>query len=118
MRSTLVSFATVMLTTGFASCAQPGKATAATRSSPVGTNFDASGRVSLHLGQPCTSQIMFDFRGARSTSIVWLAAPKRESTILTDAARHRRHVHVTGVWQRGRARGCGYVNVARVELRK
>lgn len=76
-----------------------------------GSHFDAVGRVILHAGQPCTPQIMFDFRGK---TVVWLAAPKRESAILTDAVRTRRRVRVSGVWKRGRNATCSFVEVTAV----
>jgi hypothetical protein len=49
---------------------------------------------------------------------VWLAARMSENKMLVEAARRRRRVHVWGVWQRGSARGCRFVNVTRVELEK
>jgi hypothetical protein len=78
---------------------------------PKGSRFEAAGRVLLHAGQPCTSQIMFDFRGKK---VVWLAAPKRETAVLTEAAKHKRKVHVAGIWKRGAHAGCAFVEVTRV----
>ena len=75
---------------------------------PKGSHFDAIGRITMHAGQPCTSQIMFDFRGK---TVIWLAAPKRESAILTDAARHKQRVHVTGIWRQGATSACAFVEV-------
>jgi hypothetical protein len=76
-----------------------------------GSHFESVGRIRLHAGQPCTPQIMFDFRGK---SVLWLAAPKRETAVLTDAARHNRKVRVSGVWRRGAHPGCAFVEVTRV----
>jgi hypothetical protein len=100
----------------FASCAEPSKTAAVEKPAATGSRFDAIGRVTLHVGQPCTPQIMFDFRRPRSTSAVWLAAPMRETTILTDAANRRSRVHVVGKWRRGGRTGCSYVDVATVDL--
>ncbi len=75
---------------------------------PKGAHFDAVGRISMHAGQPCTSQIMFDFRGK---TVIWLAAPKRESAILTEAARHKQRVQVTGIWRHGATPACAFVEV-------
>lgn len=101
-----------------ASCAQPSRPEPVERSAVSGSGFDASGNVTLHPGQPCAPQIMFDFRRGRSTPTVWLAAPMRESTILTNAAHHRTRVHVVGKWRRGKQHGCSYVDVANVDLLK
>jgi len=101
-----------------ASCAQPIKPGPMERSAVSGSRFDAIGNVTLHPGQPCASQIMFDFRRGRSAPIVWLAAPMRESTILTNAANHRIRVHIVGKWRRGKASGCNYVEATQVEVQK
>ena len=82
---------------------------------PTGSRFDDTGRIALHVGQPCTPQIMFDFDGARSTSAVWLAANMSDSKLLTDAAKHHRRVHVTGKWRLGHDRSCSYVSVTNAE---
>ena len=82
---------------------------------PKGSRFEAAGRVVLHVGQPCTSQIMFDLRGKR---VVWLAAPKRETALLTDAARHGLRVRVSGVWKRGAHSDCAFVEVTRATVEK
>jgi len=58
---------------------------------------------------------MFDFNARGSSRPVYLAARMREGKILTDAANGNRSVHVSGTWQRGKAKGCSYVNVAEVE---
>lgn len=101
-----------------ASCAQPNKLAAPVKTATVGSVFDAVGKVTLHPGQPCTPQIMFDFHRAGFAPIVWLAAPMRESTILTNAAKHRQRVHILGKWRRGRQKDCIYVDVTMTEIRK
>ena len=60
---------------------------------------------------------MFDFHGRRSIPI-WLAAPKRETAILTEAARRRQKVRVRGVWRRGAHASCAFVEVTRVVVEK
>ena len=70
---------------GMAGCAQIKKPPAQARAVPTGVRFDKVGSVTLYPGEPCTPQIMFNFRGAGST--VWLGAPKHETKILTEAAR-------------------------------
>jgi hypothetical protein len=70
---------------GMAGCAQVKKPEAQVKAAAVGSRFDQVGRVTLYAGEPCTSQIMFDFHGAGST--VWLAGPRNETEILTDAAK-------------------------------
>ncbi len=51
---------------------------------------------------------MFDFR---DRSMVWLAAPKHETSILTEAVRHHERVRITGVWRHGSHSGCVFVEV-------
>jgi hypothetical protein len=99
---------------GMAGCAQVKKPSAQVRAATVGSRFDQVGRVTLYAGEPCTSQIMFDFHGARST--VWLAAPRSETDILTDAAKKNRAVHIWGKWRRGGQSNCRYVEVTNAEL--
>src|SRR5919198_5704555 len=94
---------------GMAGCAQVKKPLAQMRPAAVGSRFNQIGRVTLYAGEPCTSQIMFDFHGAGST--VWLAAPMHETKILTDAAKKNRRVHVFGKWRRGAQPNCSYVEV-------
>ena len=100
--------------TGMAGCAQIKKPAAQVRAAAVGLRFDQVGRVRLYAGEPCMSQIMFDFHGAGST--VWLAAPRSETEILTDAAKKERRVHVLGKWRRGGQSNCSYVEVTSAEL--
>ena len=95
-------------------CAQIKKPVMQMRAMPTGLRFDQVGRVSMYAGEPCTPQIMFDFHGAGST--VWLAAPRRETEILTDAAKKNRRVHISGKWRRGGQSNCSYVEATSVEL--
>jgi|SRR5215831_10464278 len=99
---------------GMAGCAQIKKPAAQMRAVPTGVRFDQVGRVTLFAGEPCTPQIMFDFHGARSA--VWLAAPKHETKILTDAAKENRRVHISGKWRRGGQSNCSYVEVTSAEV--
>ncbi len=98
-----------------ASCTQPEKIAAPAKATPRGSRVAAVGKVTLHAGQPCTSQIMFDFRITGARSIVQLAAPMRETKLLTEAANRNRRVRIWGNWQRGPEPGCNYVNVTKVE---
>jgi hypothetical protein len=82
----------------------------------VEKRFEGKGRVLLFQGQPCSPQIMFDLRQSFPKSTIRLAAPIRESRVLTDAARHRRMVHITGIWRHGRDKLCRFVDVARAIL--
>jgi len=118
MSSILRSFPILAIAVVFASCAQAQRLAAAAKAAPAGSAFDQLGKVTFYVGQPCTSQIMFVFRATRSTSTVWLAAPMRETKMLTDAAKHQRRVHITGKWRRGKTQGCNYVEVAQVEMQK
>src|SRR6187200_260686 len=95
--------------TGMAGCAQIKKPAAQVRAAAVGSRFDQVGWVSLYAGEPCAPQIMFGFHGTRSA--VSLAAPRRETEVLTDAANKRRRVHVLGKWRRGGQSNCSYVEV-------
>ncbi len=58
---------------------------------------------------------MFDLRTTGVSSTVWLAAPMRETKLLTEAANRNRRVQVWGTWQRSRERTCNYVNVTKVQ---
>jgi hypothetical protein len=99
---------------GMAGCAQVKKPAALVRAVPAGVRFDQVGSVALYAGEPCTPQIMFDFHGPRST--VWLAAPKHETKILTEAAKNSRRVHISGKWRRGGQSNCSYVEVTSAEV--
>jgi hypothetical protein len=68
MKSFLGSFIVAMIAAGMASCAQPTKPAALEKSSSVGSRFDGAGKVTLHAGQPCASQVMFDLSGKPSAS--------------------------------------------------
>ena len=97
-------------------CAQIKTPVAQMKAAPAGSRFDQIGRVSLYAGEPCTTQIMFDFQSAGST--IRLGAPMRETKILTDAAKRNRRVHVSGKWRRGGQSNCSYVEVTTVEITK
>src|SRR4030095_12837736 len=100
--------------TGMAGCAQIKKPATQARAAAVGLRFDQVGGVSLYAGEPCTPQIMFDFHGTRST--VWLATPRRETDILTDAAKKNQRVHILGRWRRAGQSNCSYVQVTSAAL--
>ena len=102
--------------TGMAGCAQVKKPAAQAKAAAFGSRFDQVGWVTLYVGEPCTTQIMFEFHGAGST--VWLAAPMWETKILTDAANKNRRVHISGKWRRGGESNCSYVEVTSAELTK
>src|SRR5438094_3562344 len=95
----LYSFIAGAALAGIAGCAQVKKPAAQVKAAAVGSRFDQVGRVTLYAGEPCTSQIMFDFHGARST--VWLAAPRSETEILTEAGKKNQSVHTRGKGRRG-----------------
>jgi hypothetical protein len=99
---------------GMAGCAQIKKPAAQVKATAFGSRFDQVGRVSLYAGEPCTPQIMFDFHATQST--VSLAAPVRETKILTDAANKNQRVHISGRWRRGGESNCSYVQVTSAEL--
>jgi hypothetical protein len=101
---------------GMAGCAQVKKPAAQVKAAAVGSRFDRVGWITLYAGEPCASQIMFDFHGAGST--VWLGAPRHETEILTDAAKKNRRVHISGKWRRGGQSNCSYVEVTSAELTK
>jgi hypothetical protein len=88
------------------------------KTAPAGTGFNQNGKVTLHRGEPCTSQIMFDFHPVDSKAVIWLAAGAHESKKLTAAAGDRRRLRVSGVWKRGRLTGCSYVDVTKVTVEK
>jgi hypothetical protein len=99
---------------GIAGCAQIKKPAAQARAVPTGLRFDQLGSVTLFPGEPCTPQIMFNFRSAGST--VWLGARKNETKILTEAAKNNRRVHISGKWRRGGLSNCSYVEVTSADL--
>src|SRR5436190_11941953 len=99
---------------GMAGCAQIKKPPAQARAAPVGMRFDQVGSVTLYPGEPCTPQIMFNFRSAGST--VSLGAPKQETKVLTEAAKSNRRVHISGKWRRAGQSNCSYVEVTSAEV--
>jgi len=99
---------------GIAGCAQIKKPAAQARGVPAGVRFDQVGSVTMFPGEPCTPQIMFNFRSAGST--VLLGAPKHETKILTEAAKNNRQVHISGKWRRGGLSNCSYVEVTSAEV--
>ena len=99
---------------GMAGCAQIKKPAAQVRAVPTGVRFDQVGSVTMYPGEPCTPQIMFNFRSSRST--VWLGALKHETKILTEAAKNNRRVHISGKWRRGGQSNCSYVEVTSAEV--
>jgi poly-gamma-glutamate capsule biosynthesis protein CapA/YwtB (metallophosphatase superfamily) len=118
MSSMLRSSPILAIAIVLASCAQPQKVAAAVKAAPTGSSFDQVGKVTFYVGQPCTSQIMFVFHAPRSTSTVWLAAPMRETKMLTEAAKRQRRVHVWGKWRRAKTQSCSYVEATQVEMQK
>jgi hypothetical protein len=110
----LSSFIAGAALAGMVGCAQVKKPAARARAVPTGLRFDQVGWVTLFPGEPCTPQIMFNLQGAGST--VWLAAPKHETKILTDAAKQNRRVHISGKWRRGGQSNCSYVEVTSAEV--
>ena len=107
----ILSLAATVLVAG---CAQVKKPPAQARAMVTGLHFDQVGRVNLFAGEPCTPQIMFDFQGVGPT--VWLAAPKNETKVLTEAAKNNRRVHISGKWRRGGLSNCSYVEVTSAEV--
>jgi len=108
-----------------AGCAEPRNPEGAVaRARLIGGSFASYGTVAFHRGQPCASQIMYDFRGAGPTthgrsvarSTVWLAAPMHETRLLAEAANCNCPVRVSGKWRRALDRGCSYVEVRSVEM--
>ncbi|PYI41084.1 MAG: hypothetical protein DMF12_11335 [Verrucomicrobia bacterium] len=110
----LNSFVAGAALAGMAGCAQIKKPPAQAKAVPAGLRFDQVGRVTLYVGEPCASQIMFDFHDAGST--VWLAAPMWKTKTLTEAANKNQRVHVSGKWRRGGQSNCSYVEVTIAEL--
>ena len=115
MKDLLLTFLAVgTALAGMQGCAQIKKPAAQVKATAFGLRFDQVGRVSLYAGEPCTPQIMFDFHATQST--VSLAAPMRETKILTDAANKNQRVHISGRWRRGGESNCSYVQVTSAEL--
>jgi hypothetical protein len=112
MKAILKTIIISALAFAFASCAQT-EARTPVKAAAVGTHFDGSGRVTLHQGQPCAPQVMFNFQPRDGAGSVWLAAHLQDSRFLTEAARHKRRVHVIGIWRHGRDKSCAFVEVTR-----
>jgi hypothetical protein len=110
----LNAFVATGVLTGIVGCAQVKKPAAQVKAAAVGSRFDQVGWVSLYAGEPCTPQIMFDFHGTRPA--VSLAAPRRETEILTVAANKNQRVHILGRWRHGGQSTCSYVQVTSAEL--
>jgi hypothetical protein len=110
----LTRFIAIAALAGMAGCAQIKKPAAQARAVPAGVRFDQIGSVTLYPGEPCTPQIMFNFRSAGST--VSLGAPKQETKVLTEAAKSNRRVHISGKWRRGGQSNCSYVEVMSAEV--
>lgn len=96
-------------------CAQSERTSEAAKAPRTGSRFSAAGKVNLHDGQPCASQVMFDFRITGSRVPISLAAPVRESRLLTEAANRHRRVRIWGNWRESQDHSCTYVNVTKVE---
>jgi hypothetical protein len=111
------SFAIALI---LASCGEPERpkpAAVSASAARAGSDFNQVGKVTLYPGESCASQIMFIFHSTRSTSIS-LAAPMRQSKILTGAVHDRRSVRVMGKWRRGKTPDCYYVEATEVEVQK
>ena len=98
---------------GLAGCAQIKQPPAQARAAATGLRFDQVGSVTMFPGEPCTPQIMFNFRSSGST--VWLGARKNETRTLTEAAKSNRRVHISGKWHHGGQSNCSYVEVTNAE---
>jgi len=110
------AFGVVGIAVALAGCAEPNKPVRAEKavSIQVGAPFNAVGAVSLHAGQPCASQIMFDFRRANSTRTISLAANAKDEKSLADATTCDCPIHIVGIWRRGSSLNCYYVSVTSV----
>jgi hypothetical protein len=117
MNFALRSLSILAMAVAFASCAQPQKRLPPATAAASGTLFNQVGKVAFYQGEPCTSQIMFVFDAARSSSIP-MAAPMRETKILTNAVHRKRSVRVSGKWRRSKEADCNYVEVTRAEIQK
>jgi hypothetical protein len=120
MNSLLRGLSILIVAFVLTSCGEPEKpqpSAIVTQPFRFGGDFNQVGKVSLYPGESCASQIMFVFHSGRSTSVS-MAAPFRESKILTDAAHDHSSVRVVGKWRRGKTPGCHYVEATQVEVRK
>src|ERR1044071_5104275 len=114
MRKIFLTSVAAAAMVGIAGCAQIKKPVPQASAMPTCLRFDQVGSVSLFPGEPCTPQIMFNFRSAGST--VWLGAPKHETKLLTEAVKNKQRVHVSGKWRRGGQSNCSYVEVTSAEV--
>jgi hypothetical protein len=115
MKTVFKSMLVVSICLFFANCAQTEARTpVVVKAAPIGSHFDGMGRVTLHQGQPCAPQVMFNFQPRNARTQIGLAARFQESRVLTEAARRGRRIHVMGVWRHGRDKRCAYVEVAKV----
>src|SRR5437773_11895917 len=103
-------FAIAFVTGALASCAPSEKIAAPTHAPTSGSHVSTVGKVTMHAGQPCTPQIMFDFRITGTRSAIQLAASMPETRSLTEAANRNRRVRIWGTWQHGQESGCDYIN--------
>ena len=115
MKPTRCLLAVAILASALTGCIQPEKLVRPTSPSTTTSRVTAAGRVTFHPGQPCASQIMFDFRITGARSSIQLAAPMRETRLLTDAANQNRRVRIWGTWQQSAQSGCKYISVTKVE---
>jgi hypothetical protein len=114
MKQFLTRFIAMAALVGMVGCAQIKKPVTQPTAVPAGVRFDQVGSVTLFPGEPCTPQIMFNFRSAGST--VLLGAPKHETRILTEAAKDNQRVHISGRWRHGGQTNCSYVEVTSAEV--
>src|SRR4051812_35780873 len=104
LRLTLPRLALLGLAIFLTSCAQTETALAKPAST---SHFEGDGRLTFHKGQPCSPQIMYDFQVTTlPRTVVWIAAPHKDSELLKDAVKHRRRMHISGTWKRGRDKAC------------
>ena len=111
------SFAIALLLASCGESERPQTAALGAKPARATGDFDQIGKVTLFQGESCASQVVFVFHGAGSAAIS-MAAPFRISKILTEAARNRKTVHVSGRWRRGNGPGCSYVEATQVEVQK
>lgn len=102
----------------FASCGEPERARPVTVHPHVartGGEFDEVGTVTLYPGESCASQVVFVLHTGDSMPIS-LAAPWRQSQVLTDAVHSHRRTRVVGRWRRGKTPDCTYVEATQVDV--
>lgn len=111
-RKFILFVAVLLATTGCAESKQKTKPSASIAPTSS-THFEGIGSVTLHQGQPCAPQIMFDFHAGFGETVE-LAAGFKDSRTLTEAARRRTRLRVSGTWRRTTA-GCRFVEVTGVQ---